>query len=149
MPIMGARFDKAKAMGCDAIEPDNVDGYDTTAHESTGFPLTYEDQIAYNLSIAKLAHDRGMAVGLKNDINQAQDARFYNGSSGFDFVVAEQCAQYNECTYFNKFLTVALKPVFDAEYKTLTTTYCARTKGVGISVIKKKPTLNTAWATCP
>ena len=36
-PIMTARFNMAKAKGCDGIEPDNVDGYDTTAHESSGF----------------------------------------------------------------------------------------------------------------
>ena len=48
-----------------------MDGYDTTAHESSGFPLTYDDQIAYNTQIANLAHSLGMSIGLKNDINQA------------------------------------------------------------------------------
>lgn len=99
--ILEARFDRAVGMGCDAVEPDNMDGYDTTAHESSGFPLTYEDQIYFNLWVARAVHDRGMLVGLKNDINQAHDSRIY---TVFDFVVSEQCFQYNECDYFSDFL---------------------------------------------
>lgn len=88
-------------MGCDAVEPDNMDGYDTTAHELSGLPLTYEDQIYFNLWVARAVHDSGMLVGLKNDINQAHDSRIY---TVFDFVVSEQCFQYNECDYFSDFL---------------------------------------------
>lgn len=86
-PIMIKRFDMAQAKGCDAIEPDNVDGYDTTSHEYSGFNTTYEDQIAFNLWLTEMAHSRGMAIGLKNDINQAKDQRMVQA---FDFVVSEQ-----------------------------------------------------------
>jgi len=48
---MRSRLDLAKSKGCDAVEPDNMDGYTN----STGFNLTYRDQLKYNIFIA----DRG------------------------------------------------------------------------------------------
>lgn len=142
--ILGARFDRAKNMGCDAIEPDNIDGYDTTAHGSSGFPLTYADQIYFNLWVATQVHGRGMLVGLKNDINQAQDAQIYNA---FDFVVSEQCVQYNECGFFSKFLALN-KPVFEAEYKLSLAKMCPVAKANRLSSIKKRPALNSSREDC-
>ncbi len=40
-PIMEARLDIAAAKGCDAVDPDNVDGYTN----DTGFNLTCADQL--------------------------------------------------------------------------------------------------------
>lgn len=142
--ILTARLDRAKAMGCDAIEPDNIDGYDKTAHESSGFPLSYEDQIYFNLWAAKEVHARGMLIGLKNNINQAHDPRIY---TAFDFVVSEQCFQYNECSYFSDFLTRG-KPVFEAEYKLALSNFCAKAKTSRISAIKKRPVLNATREDC-
>ncbi len=62
-PIMRARFDLCKEKGFDAIEPDNIDAY----WSDTGFPLTYEGQLAYNIWLAEEAHARGLSIGLKND----------------------------------------------------------------------------------
>ena len=109
-PIMTARFNMAQSKGCDGIEPDNVDGYDTAAHESSGFPLTYNDQIIYNKHIADLAHSLGMSVGLKNDIHQTADL-----VSSFDWALTEECNKYGECGFFKVF-TDANKAVFNAEY---------------------------------
>jgi hypothetical protein len=142
--ILKARFDRAQRMGCDAVEPDNMDGYDKTAHESTGFPLTYEDQIYFNLWVADEVHARGMKVGLKNNINQAHDSRTY---LNFDFVVSEQCFQYNECGYFSDFLS-RNKPVFEAEYSLAVTNFCPKAKPLRISAIKKRNSLNTTRADC-
>ena len=142
--ILKARFDRAKAMGCDAIEPDNMDGYDSTAHEASGFPLTYEDQILFNLWVADEVHSRGMYVGLKNNINQARDSRIY---MAFDFVVSEQCFQYKECQFFDKFLELD-KPVFEAEYGMALTKFCPKAKPLRISAIKKRPALNTRREDC-
>jgi PKD repeat protein len=142
--ILSARFDRAMNMGCDAVEPDNMDVYDTTAHESSGFPLTYEDQIYFNLWVAQEVHQRQMLVGLKNDINQARDPRIYNT---FDFVVSEQCFQYNECDYFSEFLA-ANKPVFLAEYGRALTKFCPDAKAMRISAIKKRTSLNAVREDC-
>lgn len=144
--ILAERFNRARSMGCDAIEPDNMDGYDKTAHESTGFPLTYEDQIYFNLWVADAVHTRGMLVGLKNDINQAHDSRIY-GVGAFDFVVSEQCIQYNECGYFSDFLRLN-KPVFEAEYKLELSKFCPKAKASRISAIKKRPALNASRSDC-
>jgi len=43
--IMKRRLDLAKEKGCDGVEPDNVDGY----LNNTGFPLTAQDQLKYNI----------------------------------------------------------------------------------------------------
>ena len=40
---------------------------------NSGFPLTYQDQIAYNRWLATEAHKRGLSVGLKNDLEQVTD----------------------------------------------------------------------------
>ena len=65
-PLMARRLDMCREKGFDAVEPDNMDGY----KNRTGFDLKASDQLRYNRLIARLAHDRGMAVGLKNDLDQ-------------------------------------------------------------------------------
>lgn len=67
-PLMEARMDLCKRKGFDAIEPDNVDGY----VNRSGFPLTAEDQLRYNIWLATAAHARGLSVGLKNDLEQTE-----------------------------------------------------------------------------
>jgi hypothetical protein len=104
--IMGARLDLAKTRGCDAVEPDNVDGYSN----ANGLGLTAADQLDYNRFLADAAHARGLAVGLKNDLAQVKALE-----PAFDFAVNEQCAQYRECDKLKPF-TAAGKPVFNAEY---------------------------------
>jgi hypothetical protein len=105
--IMKARLDKAKARGCDGVEPDNVDAY----QNDPGFPLTASTQLNYNRFLATEAHARGLKVGLKNDVDQLSAL-----AASFDFAVNEQCNQYNECGGYSVF-TNAGKPVFNAEYK--------------------------------
>jgi hypothetical protein len=142
--ILAKRLDRAQRMGCDAIEPDNIDDYDKTAHEATGFPLTYEDQIYFNLWLADNSHARGMLIALKNNINQAKDLRIYGA---FDFVVSEECIQYKECSYFSEFLRLN-KPVFVAEYKLAPAKFCIEAKASRLSAIKKHPALNAVREDC-
>ncbi len=68
-PIMEARLDLAQAKKCDGVEPDNVDGYTNT----TGFPLTANDQLTYNNWLVTQAHNRNLSIGLKNDVDQIND----------------------------------------------------------------------------
>ncbi len=104
--IMVARLDLAVSKGCDGIEPDNVDGYSNT----TGFSLTANDQLAYNRYLANQAHQRGLSIGLKNDLEQISQLVEY-----FDFAVNEQCFEYEECEALSPFID-ASKAVFNAEY---------------------------------
>lgn len=104
--IMEARLDLAVSKGCDGVDPDNVNGYTN----STGFKLTANDQLLFNKNIAQAAHVRGLAVGLKNDLEQVDALVSY-----FDFSLNEQCHEYNECSALNQFIT-AQKPVLNIEY---------------------------------
>ena len=103
---MKKRLDIAKNKGCDGVEPDNMDGYTN----NSGFNLTSQDQLAYNRFIANEAHKRGLAVGLKNDLDQISELVEY-----FDFAVNEQCFEYNECDALLPFINHG-KPVLTAEY---------------------------------
>jgi len=83
-----------------------MDGYTN----DTGFDLNASDQLAYNKFIATQAHERGLSVGLKNDLDQVVALEPF-----FDFSINEQCHIYNECDKLQLFID-ADKPVFNAEY---------------------------------
>ncbi len=106
LAIITARMDSAVTKGCDGVEPDNVDGY----ANNNGFDLTAEDQLLYNATIANEAHQRNLAVGLKNDLDQINSLLNY-----FDFSVNEQCHEFEECDALQPFID-ANKAVFNAEY---------------------------------
>lgn len=105
--IMKKRLDLAKQKGCDGVEPDNVDAYDN----QTGLDLSKHDQLQYNRFLAAEAHQRGLLIGLKNNLGQVGEL-----VDNFDFSVNEQCHEYNECEALNVFIQQG-KPVFNAEYK--------------------------------
>ncbi|KAH8646889.1 endo alpha-1,4 polygalactosaminidase precursor [Xylariales sp. PMI_506] len=108
--IMAARIKTASDMGCDAIDPDNVDGYGENDGDNGSFTLTEADSIDYVKFLASEAQQYGMATGLKNAgeiINSVL--------SVVQFSVNEQCAEYSECSTFEAF-TKAGKPVFHIEY---------------------------------
>jgi hypothetical protein len=63
-----------------AVDADNVDAYSN----ANGLGLTAEDQLDYNTWLAATAHELGLGMGLKNNLNQmAQLAPL------FDFFVNE------------------------------------------------------------
>jgi hypothetical protein len=135
-PIMEARLDICKAKGFDGVEPDNIDGY----ANSTGFPLTYQDQLKYNIFLSNAAHARGLSVGLKNDLDQVDDLLSY-----FDWAINEECFQYKECNMLTPF-TRAGKAVFQVEYRLDTTQFCPTANAMNFNSMKKKSSLN-AWRT--
>lgn len=105
--ILAARLELAAAKGCDGVEPDNVDGY----RNDSGFPLSAQDQLVFNVWLANAAHRRGLAVALKNDVEQAAELEPY-----FDFAINESCHRYRECDRLAPFVAAG-KPVFNAEYE--------------------------------
>jgi hypothetical protein len=140
--IMKARLDKAKARGCDGVEPDNVDAY----QNDPGFPLTASTQLDYNRFLAREAHARGLKVGLKNDVDQLAAL-----APSFDFAVNEQCNEYNECGGYSVF-TKAGKPVFNAEYKakwrsdaTARAQMCSKARGMNLRTLVLPLNLNDAF----
>ncbi|BFO20856.1 endo alpha-1,4 polygalactosaminidase [Streptomyces sp. KM77-8] len=133
-PLMAERLDMCRDKGFDAVEPDNMDGY----RNRTGFPLTAADQLRYNRLIARLAHERGLSVGLKNDLDQIPEL-----VGDFDFAVNEQCAQYGECARLTPFIE-ADKAVFHVEYELSTDRFCADSRRLELSSLLKRYELD-AW----
>jgi hypothetical protein len=89
-PIMMKRLvDWCQAKGFDSVEPDEITDYSN----DPGFPLTFQDQLAYNRAVADWVHSLDMSVGLKGDIEQARDLE-----PSFDWTLNEECFMYDECT---------------------------------------------------
>ena len=101
------QLDAARDKDCDGVEPDNVDGF----ANDTGFDLSASDQLAFNRFVADEAHERDLAVGLKNDLDQLAEL-----VDDFDFAVNEQCHEFDECEALAPFVDSG-KPVFNAEYR--------------------------------
>jgi len=125
MPIMLARMDVAVAKGCDAVDPDNVDGYTN----NSGFNLTYADQLAYNILLTEAAHARGLGIGLKNDLDQINDLVSY-----YDFAINEQCFYYDECDLLTPFIS-ANKAVFGIEYELAAADFCSESISYNFSTL--------------
>lgn len=137
--IMKARLDLAKSKGCDGVEPDNVDGF----QNNSGFKLTDAHQLAYNKWLATEAHNRGLAVALKNDLDQVSRL-----VSLFDFAINEQCFQYNECSTLRPFIAVN-KAVFGVEYEIAKTAFCSKAQVEKFSWLKMNYSLNGGRDACP
>ncbi len=132
--IMEARMDMCEAKGFDGIEPDNVDGF----LNDTGFPLSYEDQLRYNIWLAEMAHQRGLSIGLKNDMDQIPDLL-----SHFDWALNEQCFEFDECETLVPFIEAG-KAVFNVEYELETGEFCTKARALDFNSMKKNLSLD-AW----
>lgn len=134
IPIMRARMKLAAEKGCHAVDPDNVDGYSN----NTGFALTYNDQLAYNIALTEAAHDLGLAIGLKNNLDQIKDL-----VNHYDFAVNEECFQYGECNMLKPFIAAG-KPVFGIEYNLSSSSFCPQANTMNFDFQKKRLALD-AW----
>ena len=137
-PIMSARLDLAVAKGCDGVEPDNVDGY----QNDSGFDLTAEQQLTYNRFIAGLAHDRGLSVGLKNDLDQIQQLL-----PMFDWAINEQCFEFDECELLIPFIDAG-KAVFGVEYSLQPEAFCPQANVMNFDWLKKNLDLDATRFSC-
>ena len=137
-PIMTARLDLAVSKKCDGVEPDNVDGYSN----NSGFPLSAQDQLNYNIWLANAAHERNLSIGLKNDLDQIPDLVDY-----FDWALNEQCYQYNECELLRPF-TDANKAVFGVEYQSNPSEYCPYFNNLDFDWLQKELDLGPSRTAC-
>ncbi|HET7054366.1 MAG TPA: endo alpha-1,4 polygalactosaminidase [Solirubrobacterales bacterium] len=135
------RFTMCARKGFDAVEPDNLAGWERENH--TGFRITRADQLRFNRWVARQVRGRGMAVALKNDGRQAGQL-----IGAFDFAIVEQCFQYHECGYYKPFVDQD-KAVFEAEYEQQPEQYCKTARAIGFSAIHKSYDLFARpWAPC-
>jgi hypothetical protein len=138
-PILERRFRLCARKGFDAVEPDNLAGFENR----TGFPLTAADQLRFNRWVARRVHALGMAVALKNDGTQAHAL-----VGDFDFAIVEQCFQYRECGRYRVFVEDG-KAVFEAEYELRPDEYCEGARRLGFSAIGKSYDLFAEpWRPC-
>lgn len=141
-PIMRARLDICQAKGFDAVEPDNMEIHGN----DSGFSITYQDQRNYALWLADEAHQRGLAIGIKNAADQVEDLIDH-----FDFAIIEDYFFYD---WYEKMLPFirAGKPVFAAEYDDTGVDFpaaCENAKKLGFSIIQKHRILTSYRVTCP
>ena len=137
-PIMRARMNMCRRKGFDAIEFDNVDGY----QNATGFALTASDQLRYNVFLADAAHMRGLSAFLKNDVGQVRKLLPY-----FDATLNEQCFQYSECPALGRFVEAG-KPVFNVEYELDRSRFCDRANARNFNSLKKRLALDSWRRPC-
>ncbi|KAH6983619.1 glycoside hydrolase superfamily [Ilyonectria sp. MPI-CAGE-AT-0026] len=104
--IMKKRIKLAADKGCDAIDPDNVDGF----QNDNGLDLTAEDAIDFVKFLSETASSYNMSTGLKNAVDIIADVLEH-----VHFAVNEQCVEYSECEAYTAFIK-ADKPVFHIEY---------------------------------
>lgn len=139
LPIIDARLAACAAAGFDGVELDNVDGYTN----GTGFPLTASQQVVFNRSIADLAHDHGLSVALKNDVEQLVQLLPW-----FDYAVNEQCQQYSECGGYDLWIGEG-RAVFQIEYSAGLSATCNAANAAGRSAIRKSLDLRALpWTPC-
>jgi hypothetical protein len=139
-PLLERRFRLCARKGFDAVEPDNLAGFENR----TGFPLTRADQLRFNRWVARRVHALGLAVALKND---GMQARALVGD--FDFAIVEQCFQYRECDHYRVFVERD-KAVFEAEYELQPNRYCEDAGAFGFTSIGKSYDLFARpWRPCP
>ena len=108
-------FLQCKNDGYNAIEPDNID----LEVRSSGLE-THAQVREYLKLLVTYAHSIGLAIGQKNATTDENDnpewltdGPTFNGGTGFDFAIAEECGAFTECGTFT-----AMYPgrVFVVEY---------------------------------
>ena len=133
-PILAARLKRCRDRGYDGIDPENVNGYTN----DTGFPLTAADQREFNRWVAARAHGLGLAVGLKNELEQAKELE-----PRFDFAVLESCFEFDECGPARRFVS-ANKAVVAVEYELPRSSFCPRARELRFAAMLKRLALG-AW----
>jgi hypothetical protein len=78
--LLKQRLELCKSKGFVGVVPDSVDAYSN----ANGIGLTALDQLSYNQFLADSAHTLGLAIGLRNDLEQIQQLL-----PSFDFFVNE------------------------------------------------------------
>jgi len=89
LKIIGAWTQRCADDGFDAVEFDNLDSFSRSHHL-----LTRADNKKYAALLVRRAHTAGLAAAQKNW------GEWDGTSVGFDFAVAEQCAQFSECASY-------------------------------------------------
>ncbi|KAH6973327.1 glycoside hydrolase superfamily [Ilyonectria destructans] len=124
LDVMKARLRSAVQVGCDGVDPDNVDAWVQDGNDPTGFSLKPSDYAMYLKSMAEYAHSLITQHGQPLLVGQKNAPELVEGLvSTLDFAVLEQCRGISEdgehsypfCSDFQSYID-ARKPVFQIEY---------------------------------
>ena len=115
--LMLPRFQRAAALGCHGVEPDNIDCYDNGACWKKIVPaLTKQQamakQLAFNRWQTAAAHSLGLVIAMKNAvaiIPQLHDC--------YDLAINEQCQKYKECENVQRYFAERGKAALQVECK--------------------------------
>ncbi|WP_147795121.1 endo alpha-1,4 polygalactosaminidase [Cellulomonas sp. Y8] len=103
--LVGAQVRACAERGFAAVELDNLDSW-----TRSGGRLDEDGAVDLAARLVSVAHDAGLAAGQKNTPQLGTRGR---DEAGFDFAVAEECAQYDECAAYTDVYGDA---VLDIEY---------------------------------
>ncbi len=103
--VVGAQVRACAERGFAAVELDNLDSW-----TRSGGLLDEAGAVDLATRLVAVAHDAGLAAGQKNTPQLGTRGR---DEAGFDFAVAEECAQYDECAAYTDVYGDA---VLDVEY---------------------------------
>ena len=133
--LLGRRLDLCRERGFDGALLAGLDGH----VQRTGFDLTAAQQLAFNRGLAAAAHERGLAVGIVNDLGQAGEL-----AGSFDFLVADRCVAEGDCGGVRPFQKAG-KPLFLVAYTrqpSRMAAYCALAAEIEAPLILKTQSLN-------
>ncbi|MEU6882409.1 endo alpha-1,4 polygalactosaminidase [Streptomyces sp. NPDC046712] len=130
--IVGEWIDGCATDGYQAVEADNLDSYERSEGR-----LTAEHDLAFARLLVARAHKAGLAIGQKNAADLAQRGR----SLGFDFAVAEECGQYEEC---GPYATAFDNRVLVIEYEPSGLDAACATWGDTLSIVLRDPDVRPA-----
>ena len=122
--------------GFQAVEPDNLDSWT----RSEGL-LTPADAVAYGRILADEAHALGLAIGQKNTPELGRTGR---DVIGFDFALAEECADYDEC---QEYIDVYGGRVFVIEYDDVNFNKACAGFGSRLSIVRRD--VQVTWPGSP
>jgi len=138
-PLLTARIEAAAEKGCDAVDPDNVNGFEN----ETGFPLTRADQVAFDRWLFDEVHRAGLAVGLKNGLSLVDELIDH-----VDFQVNEECIEQGGCAPLAAFVEAG-KPVWSIEYAGDPDAVCTEAAELGFATVIKDLALGPGGHACP
>ncbi|MFE5487520.1 endo alpha-1,4 polygalactosaminidase [Streptomyces sp. NPDC056527] len=130
--IVGEWIDGCATDGYQAVEADNLDSY-----ERSDGRLTPEHDLAFARLLVDRAHAAGLAIGQKNAADLAKRGR----GLGFDFAVAEECGQYEECA---PYATAFDDRVLVIEYEAAGLDAACATWGDTLSIVLRDPDVRPA-----
>ncbi len=108
--IMWKRFDLARSIGCDGIEPSHND---VGAYLDPVLPIAPEDTYSWYDEIVTQGHNRQLSTGMKDA--DYVDGAVDQGAPNFDWMMNERCGETNTCDVVRPFIDLQ-KPVFALDY---------------------------------